>query len=352
MPRRPAARRRRLRPARPGGHQPARQRRPPRAGRERRSGCRRHRDDPFVRLEVSDQGTGIRPDRSGRASSNPSTAAGSRSSGVGLAICRGDRRGARRDHPVPADPAAGQHSRSPCPVHRERVAVTTDPRGRRRAGHPPPLTAALPPAATWSSQARPAATRSTPSPSRTRTPSILDLGLRDIDGIEVCRADPAVVRGADHRADRPRAPTTARSPRSTRAPTTTSRSRSRCPNCSPGCGSLLRRRGPRRATTTTRCCASVELVIDLPRHEVTVAGAAGGTDAEGVRLPRPARPLPRSRAHPPHDAAGGVGPGYGTETQYLRVYASQIRKKLGPEGGQMLVSEPGIGYRLLDPSEE
>ena len=46
------------------------------------------------------------------------------------------------------------------------------------------------------------------------------------------------------------------------------------------------------------------------------------------------------------------GPGYDTETHYLRVYASQIRKKLGPKGGQMLVSEPGIGYRLIDPTEE
>jgi two-component system, OmpR family, KDP operon response regulator KdpE len=46
------------------------------------------------------------------------------------------------------------------------------------------------------------------------------------------------------------------------------------------------------------------------------------------------------------------GPGYDTETQYLRVYASQIRKKLGPGGASMLVAEPGIGYRLIDPSED
>ena len=45
------------------------------------------------------------------------------------------------------------------------------------------------------------------------------------------------------------------------------------------------------------------------------------------------------------------GPGYDTETQYLRVYASQIRKKLGPVGGSMLVAEPGIGYRLVDPAD-
>ena len=46
------------------------------------------------------------------------------------------------------------------------------------------------------------------------------------------------------------------------------------------------------------------------------------------------------------------GPEYGTETQYLRVYASQLRKKLhdDPERPR-LVTEPGVGYRLVDPDE-
>ena len=44
------------------------------------------------------------------------------------------------------------------------------------------------------------------------------------------------------------------------------------------------------------------------------------------------------------------GPRYGTETQYLRVYASQIRKKLGDDpAAPRLVTEPGVGYRLVDP---
>lgn len=46
------------------------------------------------------------------------------------------------------------------------------------------------------------------------------------------------------------------------------------------------------------------------------------------------------------------GPGYDTESHYLRVYASQIRKKLGPDGAAMLVAEPGVGYRLLDPASD
>ena len=44
------------------------------------------------------------------------------------------------------------------------------------------------------------------------------------------------------------------------------------------------------------------------------------------------------------------GPEYGTESQYLRVYASQLRKKLRDDPDHpRLVTEPGVGYRLVDP---
>jgi DNA-binding response OmpR family regulator len=47
------------------------------------------------------------------------------------------------------------------------------------------------------------------------------------------------------------------------------------------------------------------------------------------------------------------GPGYGTESQYLRVYASQLRKKINddPESPR-LITEPGVGYRLVDREAE
>jgi len=44
------------------------------------------------------------------------------------------------------------------------------------------------------------------------------------------------------------------------------------------------------------------------------------------------------------------GPAYGTETQYLRVYAGQIRKKLAGLPAPRLVTEPGVGYRLINES--
>jgi two-component system KDP operon response regulator KdpE len=43
------------------------------------------------------------------------------------------------------------------------------------------------------------------------------------------------------------------------------------------------------------------------------------------------------------------GPEYGTESEYLRVYASQLRKKLQEDPARpRLVTEPGVGYRLID----
>jgi two-component system, OmpR family, KDP operon response regulator KdpE len=43
------------------------------------------------------------------------------------------------------------------------------------------------------------------------------------------------------------------------------------------------------------------------------------------------------------------GPGYGTESNYLRVYVGQLRKKLGDEAARprLIATEPGIGYRWI-----
>jgi two-component system KDP operon response regulator KdpE len=43
------------------------------------------------------------------------------------------------------------------------------------------------------------------------------------------------------------------------------------------------------------------------------------------------------------------GQGYGTESEYLRVYVAQLRKKLGDAAGspRLILTEPGIGYRWI-----
>jgi two-component system, OmpR family, KDP operon response regulator KdpE len=44
------------------------------------------------------------------------------------------------------------------------------------------------------------------------------------------------------------------------------------------------------------------------------------------------------------------GPGYGDESQYLRVYMANLRKKLDdPAAPQLLLTEPGMGYRFVVP---
>jgi two-component system KDP operon response regulator KdpE len=46
------------------------------------------------------------------------------------------------------------------------------------------------------------------------------------------------------------------------------------------------------------------------------------------------------------------GPDSAAETQYLRVYAGQLRKKLDDDPSRpRLVTEPGVGYRLVDPDQ-
>ena len=45
------------------------------------------------------------------------------------------------------------------------------------------------------------------------------------------------------------------------------------------------------------------------------------------------------------------GPAYETETNYLRVYLAQLRRKLEPDPShpRYLITEPGMGYRFVGP---
>ena len=45
------------------------------------------------------------------------------------------------------------------------------------------------------------------------------------------------------------------------------------------------------------------------------------------------------------------GPGYERESHYLKVYAYRIRRKLGDEAGDFLQSDPSVGYRLVPPAD-
>ncbi len=48
------------------------------------------------------------------------------------------------------------------------------------------------------------------------------------------------------------------------------------------------------------------------------------------------------------------GPAYGAEAHYLHVYVSHLRRKIEPDPSspRYLLTEPGSGYRLVDPAED
>ena len=45
------------------------------------------------------------------------------------------------------------------------------------------------------------------------------------------------------------------------------------------------------------------------------------------------------------------GPGYEKELHYLKVYAYRLRRKLADESGRFLQSDPSVGYRLVPPGD-
>ena len=47
------------------------------------------------------------------------------------------------------------------------------------------------------------------------------------------------------------------------------------------------------------------------------------------------------------------GPAHAADTQYLRVYIGQLRQKIEADPGDphVIITEPGIGYRVAEPAE-
>lgn len=91
------------------------------------------------------------------------------------------------------------------------------------------------------------------------------------------------------------------------------------------------------------------VVVDVARRLVTV---------DGVRVPLTRTELSLLEVmatHPgrllTHDflLRQVWGPGYGQESNYLRTYVGQLRKKLGDDAAspRFIATEPGIGYRWL-----
>jgi two-component system KDP operon response regulator KdpE len=95
-----------------------------------------------------------------------------------------------------------------------------------------------------------------------------------------------------------------------------------------------------------------DLQVDLPHHQVTVAGRPVELTPKEFQFLAVLARQPGRVLHHRVILEEVWGPD-ATDTQYLRVYAGQLRKKLQDDPRHpRLVTEPGVGYRLVDPFEE
>jgi two-component system KDP operon response regulator KdpE len=113
----------------------------------------------------------------------------------------------------------------------------------------------------------------------------------------------------------------------------------------------LRRLGA-TADAPSKLYVDDELVVDIPAHRVTRAGLAVHlTPTEFKLLARLIRNAGQVVTHR-QLLAEVWGPEFVEHTHYLRLYMGQLRAKLeeNPADPQRLLTEPGVGYRLAEPT--
>ena len=92
--------------------------------------------------------------------------------------------------------------------------------------------------------------------------------------------------------------------------------------------------------------------IDVPEHSVTAGGERVKlTPHEFALLRVLARNRGKLLTH--RTLLREVwGPAYQVESHYLHVYVSHLRRKIEPDPARprYLLTEPGVGYRLVDPA--
>ena len=94
-----------------------------------------------------------------------------------------------------------------------------------------------------------------------------------------------------------------------------------------------------------------ELVVDLDKRSVTVAGKLVQLTPHEFELLRVLAQNEGKLLTHPKLLREVWGPAYGDESHYLHVYVSQLRRKIVPDPARprYLLTEPGAGYRLVDP---
>jgi two-component system, OmpR family, KDP operon response regulator KdpE len=180
---------------------------------------------------------------------------------------------------------------------------------------------------------------------------VLDLRLPDIDGVEVCRRVrswsnvPIIVLSADGLDQRKVQALDEGANDYVTKPYST-------PELLARLRAVLRASSGSRSAVEDGILVVGDLRIDLGRRTVTVGDRSIDlTPKEFAFLALLARYQGRVLTH--QTILQEVwGPKYGTETQYLRVYAGQIRKKLDDDmRNPRLVTDLGVGYRLQPRAE-
>ena len=176
---------------------------------------------------------------------------------------------------------------------------------------------------------------------------ILDLGLPDIDGLEVCRRVrefsnvPIVVLSAYGDERRKVEALDSGADDFVTKPFGMAELEARL-------RVALRHAAARHAGDETSTTIDVgDLEVDLVHHMATLSGVALQLTAKEFELlAYLARHAGKVCTH--HMILKDVwGPGYGAESNYVRVYTHRLRKKMGDEKGRLLKTVPGVGYQMV-----
>lgn len=126
-----------------------------------------------------------------------------------------------------------------------------------------------------------------------------------------------------------------------------------------GIGELLARmRAVHRRTASEAVSAPVltfgDLTIDLMKKLVVLAGEKVHLTPTEYRLLEALATNPGKLLTHAWLLQKVWGPGYGTESNYLRLYIKQLRRKLGdaPSDPRWITTEPGLGYRWLPDGDQ
>jgi two-component system KDP operon response regulator KdpE len=177
---------------------------------------------------------------------------------------------------------------------------------------------------------------------------VLDLGLPDMQGIEVCRRlrdwsrAPILVLSARHSDTEKVSLLDAGADDYVTKPFNTTELQARV-------RALLRRAARGDASAGDTRIVADRLIIDLVARTVTAQGAAVHlTPIEWDLLRTLATQTGRTLTHRQLFAAVWPARSHGDAQQYLRVYVASLRRKLelDPVRPRLIITEPGVGYRF------